>query len=139
MLVRILNRRRLLVLGLGAFASSIAGLLRQRGRSEAATASVEIHFPDGYTIDQYEYDVPTWAKHGELRKFMRGFIQGRHLIDFEKSTSSQGVAYKFVFDSNAALESFIRGVREQKLVDFESRSNRGLKSVIIANGVRLEC
>ena len=136
---RSLNRRRLLALGLGLLATSLPIRLLSTGRPEAAIVDLSIRFPDGYTMDQYEFDVPAWAKNDELRTFIRTFLQDGKLIDYRKSGHVGGVDYRFTFRTEEDLKAFVSGVRDRDLVDFKSRSSHGLISVMRANGVEFDC
>jgi hypothetical protein len=139
MVVRKLVRRRLLAVGLGFLATSLPMRILNSNHPGGAVALMKIRFPDGYTIDQYEFEVPTWAKNDELRMFIGAFIRDGRLVDYEKALQSSGVEYRFVFSSAKHLELFVRGVRERGLVDFESRARRGLTAFMLVNGVEFEC
>lgn len=136
---RTLNRRHLVALGLGFLATSFPASLLKFGKSGYTVVDLNIRFPDGYTLVQYEYDVPSWAKNDELRDFIKSFMREGKLLGYEKSSRMDGVHYRFTFNSRDDLMAFISGVRERGLVDFESRSNRGLATVVQVDGVEIEC
>lgn len=139
MMFRALNRRRLVALGLGMLATSLPVRLLTSGNSKNAVVDLNIRFPEGYTMDQYEYDVPIWAKNKELRAFIGSFMRDGKLVDYQKTGHAAGVDYRFTFSSIDGLKAFIRGVRNRDLVNFESRSSRGLIAVMRVNGVEFEC
>lgn len=139
MMFRALNRRRLVALGLGLLATSFPMRLLTSRKSDGAVVDMTIRFPEGYTMDQYEYDVPIWAKNEELRSFIGSFMRDGKLIDYQKNGHVAGVDYRFTFSSVDDLKAFIRGVRNRDLVNFESRSSRGLIAVMRVNGVEFEC
>lgn len=136
---RALNRRRLVALGLGLLATSFPMRLATSRRSDGAVVDMNIRFPEGYTMDQYEYDVPIWTKNEELRSFIGSFMRDGKLIDYQKNGHVAGVDYRFTFSSMDDLKTFVRDVRGHGLVDFESRSSRGLVAIMRINGVEFEC
>lgn len=139
MVFRALNRRRLVALGLGLLSTSVPFRIWNSDRKQKAVVDVNIRFPEGYTLDQYEYDVPIWARNDELRQFVRAYMRSGRLVDYQKVAHSSGVDYRFVFRADEDLKTFVRDVRGQGLVDFESRSSRGLVAVMRINGVEFEC
>lgn len=139
MVFRALNRRRLVALGLGLLASSLPLRLLNSVEQNEAVIDLSIRFPEGYTIDNYEYDVPTWANNQALRNYIRTFMREGKLIEYQKSGHSAGVDYRFTFCSIDNLKAFVQGVRDLELVNFESRSRRGLISVMRLNGVEFDC
>lgn len=143
---RIFNRRKLIGLGLALFSiklplavsASLANAKSEVG-SEQSIGEVSIEFPDGYTMENYELDVPIWSKNDKVREFIRSFVSNGQLVEYVKSARDRGVNYRFVFNNPAALKSFAIGVRERKLIDFESRSSRGLVTRIHVSGAEITC
>ncbi|MDX9731872.1 MAG: hypothetical protein RBT63_08890 [Bdellovibrionales bacterium] len=133
--VQLLNRRRVITLGFGFLFASLPMLqVFKRTANSQAAVDLDIKFPDGYTIDQYENDVPLWARNDEIREFIGSFSRNGRLIEYKKTLVATGVSYRFTFSSHQALREFVHGVRTQGLVNFEARAKRGLVTVMRVNG-----
>ena len=136
---RIFNRRKLMGLGLALFSIKLPLAVSSSAESEQSIVELNIDFPDGYTMENYEFDVPTWSKNDKVREFIRSYVSSGQLLEYKKSGHERGVQYRFVFKTPAALKSFVVGVRERKLIDFESRSSRGLVTKMHVSGTEFTC
>ena len=65
-------------------------------------------------------------------------IASKKLLKFSKKADDQHVSYFFKFRSQEDLDSFVAGVRDLELVDFNSRHERGLIAEMYVNGSKYE-
>jgi hypothetical protein len=136
---RHLNRRNLMAYGLGLLAIKLPLAKISADKSESAVVEVKIDFPEGYTMENYEYDVPVWTNNDKVREYIRSFVSSGQLVEYKKVGVERGVNYRFVFKTPEDLKSFVVGVRSQQLVDFERRSSRGLTTKMFVSGTEIKC
>lgn len=142
---RNLSRRSLVALGLGIFTLKLplglASRNREIGNDDSLDVSIDVRidFPEGYTMENYEFDVPIWSKNEKVRDYIRSFVSSGQLIEYKKVGFDRGVKYRFIFKTAEDLKSFVVGVRDQQLVDFERRSSRGLTTKMFVSGTEVKC
>lgn len=107
--------------------------------SAQAVVDVSIDFPEGYTMENYEFDVPVWSNNDRVRDYIRSFVSRGQLVEYKKVGHDRGVNYRFIFKSSEDLKAFVVGVRDQKLVNFERRSSRGLVTKMFVSGTEIKC
>ncbi len=134
-----LNRRSVMTFGLGLLAIKLPLSSISEKQSELAVVEVTIDFPEDYTMENYEFDVPKWTNNEKVRDYIRSFVSRGQLTEYTKTGHDHGVKYRFVFKSPGDLKSFVVGVREQQLVNFESRANRGLVTKMHVSGTEIKC
>ncbi|MBN8539975.1 MAG: hypothetical protein J0L82_06275 [Deltaproteobacteria bacterium] len=136
---RYLNRRNLMAYGLGLLAIKLPLSKIAAEPSASAVVDLKIDFPEGYTMENYEFDVPVWANNEKVREYIRSFVSTGQLVEYKKVGVERGVNYRFVFKTPEDLKSFVLGVRNQQLVDFERRSSRGLTTKMFVSGTEIKC
>jgi hypothetical protein len=136
---RHLNRRNLMAYGLGLLAIKLPLVKISADQSSSAVVDLAIDFPEGYNMENYELDVPSWTDNEKIRKYIRSFVSSGQLVEYKKVGRERGVSYRFVFKTHEDLKSFVVGVRNQRLVDFERRSSRGLTTKMIVSGAEIKC
>jgi hypothetical protein len=125
--------------GLGLLAIKLPISAISADQSANAIVDVKIDFPEGYTMENYEFDVPVWSKNEKVRDYIRSFVSSGQLIEYKKVGFERGVNYRFIFKTPEDLKSFVIGVRDQQLVDFERRSSRGLTTKMFVSGTEIKC
>lgn len=136
---RQLNRRNLMAFGLGLLAIKLPLGSISADQFANAVVDVTIDFPVGYTMENYELDVPMWSNNDKVRDYIRSFVSSGQLVEYKKVGFERGVKYRFIFKTPDDLKSFVVGVRDQQLVDFERRSSRGLTTKMFVSGTEIKC
>ena len=125
--------------GLGLLAIKLPLGKISTDQSESTVVDVKIDFPEGYTMENYEFDVPVWTNNEKVREYIRSFVSSGKLVEYKKVGVERGVNYRFVLKTPEDLKSFVVGVRSQQLVDFERRSSRGLTTKMFVSGTEIKC
>lgn len=95
---------------------------------------VVLELPPGYSRTSFEADMADWANNSELNKLIESFKAAGSLSDFNRIYRDNSVEYKFHFNGQQSLESFVATVRQRKLVDFRARAQKGIVVRMKING-----